>query len=86
MFNGIIFNNGKVNKVLKRSKGINIFLKTNLKLNKLTLLAELFSAGNLKTVFTAKTYHNIFWINLKFSFALNLIFFSKINVIPISSF
>ena len=34
MFNGIIFNNGKVNKVLKRSKGINIFLKTNLKLNK----------------------------------------------------
>ncbi len=33
MFNGIIFNNGKVNKVLKRSKGINIFLKTNLKLN-----------------------------------------------------
>ena len=33
MFNGIIFNNGKVNKVLKRSKGINIFLKTDLKLN-----------------------------------------------------
>ena len=32
MFNGIIFNNGKVNKILRRPKGINIFLKTDLKL------------------------------------------------------
>ena len=33
MFNGIIFNRGKVVDISKRSKGINIFLKSNLKLN-----------------------------------------------------
>ena len=32
MFNGIIFNQGIVTKILKRSKGINIFIKSNLKL------------------------------------------------------
>ena len=30
MFNGIIFNQGKVEKVIKRNKGINLFIKTNL--------------------------------------------------------
>ena len=34
MFNGIIFNQGIVKKVIKRSKGCNIFLKSNLKLSK----------------------------------------------------
>ena len=34
MFNGIIFNKGTVVKISKRSKGINIFLKSNLKLGK----------------------------------------------------
>ena len=34
MFNGIIFNRGTVVDISKRSKGINIFLKSNLKLNK----------------------------------------------------
>ena len=33
MFNGIIFNKGTVVDISKRSKGINIFLKSNLKLN-----------------------------------------------------
>ena len=33
MFNGIIFNQGKITKVLRRSKGINIFIKSNLKLS-----------------------------------------------------
>ena len=32
MFNGIIFNQGIVNKIDKRPKGINIFIKSNLKL------------------------------------------------------
>ena len=31
MFNGIILNQGVVKKILKRSKGINLFLKSNLK-------------------------------------------------------
>ena len=34
MFNGIIFNRGNVKKILKRSKGINIFIKSNIKLSK----------------------------------------------------
>ncbi len=34
MFNGIIFNKGLVTKILKRPKGINIFIKSDLKLNK----------------------------------------------------
>ncbi len=32
MFNGIIFNKGIIRKILKRKEGLNIFLKTNLKL------------------------------------------------------
>jgi riboflavin synthase len=34
MFNGIIFNRGIVQKFIKRAKGINIFVKSNLKLSK----------------------------------------------------
>ena len=34
MFNGIIFNKGKIIKILKRDKGINIFIKSKLKLSK----------------------------------------------------
>ena len=33
MFNGIIFNKGFIKKISKRSKGINIFVKSELKLN-----------------------------------------------------
>ena len=32
MFNGIIFNKGLISKILKRSKGINIFIKSDIKL------------------------------------------------------
>ena len=34
MFNGIIFNQGKIKKIIKRKKGSNFFLKSNLKLSK----------------------------------------------------
>ena len=34
MFNGIIFNKGIIKKILKRPKGINIFVKSNIKLYK----------------------------------------------------
>ena len=33
MFNGIIFNKGSITKITKRSKGINLFIKSNLKLS-----------------------------------------------------
>ncbi len=34
MFNGIIYNKGIVTKIIKRPKGLNIFIKSNFKLNK----------------------------------------------------
>ena len=34
MFNGIIYNQGFVSKIAKRSKGINLFIKSNLKISK----------------------------------------------------
>ena len=34
MFNGIIYNQGVVSKITKRSKGINLFIKSNLKISK----------------------------------------------------
>ena len=34
MFNGIIFNKGKVDKIHKRNKGINLFVKSTIKLSK----------------------------------------------------
>ncbi len=34
MFNGIIFNKGKVYKIQKRKKGINLFLKSNIRISK----------------------------------------------------
>ena len=34
MFNGIIFNQGIIDKIIKRPKGINIFVKSNLKVSK----------------------------------------------------
>ena len=34
MFNGIIFNKGLITKISKRTKGINIFIKSDLKLSK----------------------------------------------------
>ncbi len=30
MFNGIIFNQGKVDRILNRKKGINLFIKSNI--------------------------------------------------------
>ena len=34
MFNGIIYNKGTINKIIKRPKGLNIFIKSNLKVSK----------------------------------------------------
>ena len=33
MFNGIIYNQGKVTKILKRSEGINVFIKSDFKIS-----------------------------------------------------
>ena len=33
MFNGIIFNTGSIKKIYKRKKGLNIFIKSDLKIS-----------------------------------------------------
>ena len=34
MFNGIIYNTGIITKIIKRKQGINLFIKSNLKIKK----------------------------------------------------
>ena len=54
MFNGIIFNKGFVTKILKRSKGINIFIKSDLKLNKSDIGVSVSCDGVCLTLITMK--------------------------------
>ncbi len=54
MFNGIIFNKGNVNKILKRSKGINIFIKSNIKLSKKDIGISVACDGVCLTLITIK--------------------------------
>ena len=54
MFNGIIFNQGTVKRILKRSKGINIFLKTNLKISKKNIGISIACDGACLTLMTFK--------------------------------
>ena len=54
MFNGIIFNQGIVKKILKRSKGINIFLKSNLKITNKNLGISVCCDGVCLTLISVK--------------------------------
>ena len=54
MFNGIIFNKGSITKILKRSKGINIFIKSDLKLSKKDLGVSIACDGVCLTLITIK--------------------------------
>ena len=54
MFNGIIFNKGNVEKILKRSKGINIFIKSNIKLSKKDIGISVACDGVCLTLITIK--------------------------------
>ena len=54
MFNGIIFNQGIVKKISKRPKGINIFLKANLKLNNKDIGVSVACDGVCLTLITIK--------------------------------
>jgi len=55
MFNGIIFNQGIVKKILKRRKGINIFLKSNLKLTNNNLGVSVSCDGVCLTLISIKS-------------------------------
>ena len=54
MFNGIIFNKGIVKKIFRRSKGINIFLKSDLKLSKKDIGVSIACDGVCLTLISLK--------------------------------
>ena len=54
MFNGIIFNKGLVTKIHKRSKGINIFIKSELKLSNKDIGVSISCDGVCLTLITIK--------------------------------
>ena len=54
MFNGIIFNKGIVKKILKRPKGINIFIQSTMKLSKKDIGVSIACDGVCLTLITVK--------------------------------
>ncbi len=54
MFNGIIFNNGVIKKVIKRPKGLNIFIKSDLKLTSKDIGVSVACDGVCLTLITIK--------------------------------
>ena len=54
MFNGIIFNKGLITKIIKRPKGINIFVKSNLKLGLKDIGVSVACDGVCLTLITIK--------------------------------
>ena len=54
MFNGIIFNKGLITKISKRSKGINIFVKSDLKLSSKDIGVSIACDGVCLTLITIK--------------------------------
>ena len=54
MFNGIIFNEGKVYKIIKRKKGINLFVKSNLPLKSKDLCISISCDGVCLTLISKK--------------------------------
>jgi len=54
MFNGIIYNQGEIKKILRRKKGINIFLKSNLKLKKNSIGMSISCDGVCLTLISVK--------------------------------
>ena len=54
MFNGIIFNKGTVTKVIKRKKGVNLFLRSNIKLSNKDLGLSVSCDGVCLTLISCK--------------------------------
>ena len=54
MFNGIIFNKGVIKKIFKRSKGINIFIKSDIKISKKDIGVSIACDGVCLTLITIK--------------------------------
>ena len=78
MFNGIIFNQGKIKKIISTKKGINLFLKSNLKLSNKDLGISVCCDGVCLTLISIKK--NI----LEFYLSKETINRSKFNKVKIN--
>ena len=76
MFNGIIFNQGKVHKISKRKKGINLFIKSNLSLKSKDLGVAISCDGVCLTLISKKNKILEFYLSNE---TLNRSKFKKIN-------
>ena len=54
MFNGIIYNKGSVTKVIRRKNGVNLFLRSNIKLSKKNLGVSISCDGVCLTLISSK--------------------------------
>tara|TARA_Y100000590_G_scaffold244892_1_gene275227 strand:- start:502 stop:1092 length:591 start_codon:yes stop_codon:yes gene_type:complete len=77
MFNGIIFNKGKVYKIQRRKNGINLFLKSNIKVSKKDLGLSISCDGVCLTLISCKKKIIEFYISKE---TLNKSKFKNINI------
>ena len=63
MFNGIIFNKGILKKILKRPKGINIFIKSKIRLSKKDIGISIACDGVCLTLISIKNYLMEFYLS-----------------------
>ena len=63
MFNGIIYNQGIITKIIKRSKGLNIFVKSKLKLSKKNIGLSVACDGVCLTLISFKSKNMEFYLS-----------------------
>ena len=63
MFNGIIYNQGIINKIIKRPNGINIFIKSNLKVTKKDMGLSVACDGVCLTLISYQKYLMEFYLS-----------------------
>ena len=76
MFNGIIFNQGKIDKISKRKNGINLFIKSNLSLKSKDLGISIACDGACLTLISVKNKNLEFYLSRE---TLNKSNFKKIK-------
>ena len=82
MFNGIIFNQGKVDQILNRKKGINLFIKSNISLKSNDIGISISCDGACLTLISKKNKTLEFYLSnetlnrTKFKKSRNRTFFS----------
>ena len=77
MFNGIIYNQGTIVKIIKRTNGLNIFIKSNLKITKNDIGLSVACDGVCLTLISYKSKIMEFYLSKETIVAQNLNFKSK---------